>query len=225
MATVKFPESWRPFIQEEFDKPYFNQLVDFIKKAKADGKTIYPPGSLIFNAFRQTPFDQMKLVIIGQDPYHNPGEAMGLSFSVPRGKRIPPSLANIFKELYHDLDIPISTHGDLTSWARQGVLLLNAILTVERNTAGAHRNKGWETFTDAVIQSISKNKAHVVFMLWGNFAKSKKHLINPNKHLILESPHPSPLARGGFFNNHHFSRANTWLISHGIKPVNWEIPQ
>ena len=223
MATVNFPTSWRPLIEEEFDKPYFEQLVEFIKAKKSAGKRIYPPGPLIFNAFEQTPLEKLKIVILGQDPYHGPGEAMGLSFSVPKGIRIPPSLKNIFKELHQDLQVPIPTHGDLTPWARQGVLLLNAILTVEHKSPGAHRNRGWETFTDAVIRRISGREEHYVFMLWGNFARSKKPLIDTSKHLILESPHPSPLARGGFFNNHHFSRANMWLKDKGKAPVDWSL--
>ncbi len=222
MATVTFPLSWRPLIEEEFTKPYFDKLVQFIKTEKAMGKKIYPPGSLIFNAFARTDFRDLKVVIIGQDPYHGPGEAMGLCFSVPREIRIPPSLKNIFKEIQNDLDISPPQHGDLSYWADQGVLLLNAILTVEHKRPGSHRKKGWETFTDAVIQRISNEKEHVVFLLWGNFARSKKSLIHPNKHLILESPHPSPLARGGFFNNHHFSLTNKWLKNHQLAPIDWD---
>ena len=223
MSQVQIEDSWKRVLQEEFDKPYFEQLVAHIKADKAAGKTIYPPGSLIFNAFNTTPFDKAKVVILGQDPYHNPGEAMGLSFSVPCGVRIPPSLRNIFKELHTDLGIPLPPGGDLTPWAEQGVLLLNAFLTVLKNQARSHERIGWQPFTDAVIRKLSDEREHLVFMLWGGFARKKKLLINPERHLILEAAHPSPLAGGAFFNCRHFSKANAYLKEHGIAPVHWDL--
>jgi uracil-DNA glycosylase len=223
MSKVKIEESWKSVLQEEFEQPYFQALASFLKKEKADGKTIYPPGSLIFNAFNLTPFPEVKVVILGQDPYHNPGEAMGLCFSVPRGLRLPPSLKNIFKELKDDLNIPESEHGDLTAWARQGVFLLNAMLTVERNKPGSHKKVGWQHFTDAVIRTLAEEREGLVFMLWGRFARSKKPLIPPGKHLVLESAHPSPLAGGAFFGNHHFSRANQYLEKQGKTPIDWQL--
>ena len=189
------------------------------------GKTLYPPGPLIFNAFNATPLDKVKVVILGQDPYHGPGEAMGLCFSVPTAIKIPPSLQNIFKEIRDDVGVPISNHGNLSSWADQGVFLLNAMLTVEHKKAGSHQRIGWQTFTDAVIQRLSDDKDHLVFLLWGNFARQKKQLINTNKHDVLESPHPSPLARGGFYGHHHFSRTNTLLTNHGHPPIKWALLQ
>jgi uracil-DNA glycosylase len=178
MSNVKIEESWKAALSDQFEQPYFQGIATFLRKAKADGKTIYPPGSLIFNAFNTTPFEQVKVVILGQDPYHRPGEAMGLSFSVPRGVRIPPSLKNIYKELHEDLGVPIPNHGDLTKWAEQGVFLLNAMLTVERSQAGSHKKIGWQNFTDSVIRKLSHDREGLVFMLWGNFAKRKKELID-----------------------------------------------
>ena len=184
---------------------------------------MYPPGKLLFNAFNTTGFDQVKVVILGQDPYHNPGEAMGLCFSVPKEIRIPPSLRNIYKEINQDTNDPIPNHGDLTSWAEQGVFLLNAILTVSKKKPASHSRIGWHLFTDEVISILSKNREHLVFMLWGNFAKSKSILIDENKHLVLKSAHPSPLAGGKFFNNHHFSKANNYLCENNLDPINWKI--
>jgi len=223
MPEVKIEESWKQVLQQEFTKPYFEDLSAFLKAEKAAGKKIYPPGSLIFNAFNTAPFQQVKIVILGQDPYHNPEEAMGLSFSVPKGIRIPPSLRNIFKELHTDLDVPIPTHGDLSHWAQQGVFLLNSMLTVEHKNAGSHKKSGWQAFTDAVIQTLSQNREGLVFMLWGNFAKNKKELIDGSKHLILEAAHPSPLARGAYFGSRHFSQANHYLEQRGEKPIDWTL--
>lgn len=221
-VNVKIEASWKAALNAEFSKPYFRELVKGIKQEKQAGKTVYPPGSLIFNAFDQTPIEKVKVVILGQDPYHNPGEAMGLSFSVPKGKRIPPSLQNIYKEIRDDLNLPIPNHGDLTPWANQGVFLLNAMLTVEHKKAGSHQKLGWQHFTDAVIQLLSQQRKNLVFMLWGNFAKKKKSLIDTSKHLVLEAPHPSPLARG-FNGCRHFSKANAYLASFGNEPINWQV--
>jgi uracil-DNA glycosylase len=223
MSNVKIEESWKAALSDQFEQPYFQGIATFLRKAKADGKTIYPPGPLIFNAFNTTPFEQVKVVILGQDPYHRPGEAMGLSFSVPRGVRIPPSLKNIYKELHEDLGVPIPNHGDLTKWAEQGVFLLNAMLTVERSQAGSHKKIGWQNFTDAVIRKLSDDREGLVFMLWGNFAKRKKELIDEDKHLVLEAAHPSPLAGGAYFGSRHFSQANKYLEEHGREAIDWNL--
>lgn len=223
MSQVKIEESWKLKLAEEFEQSYFQSLIQLLKTEKAAGKIIYPPGSQIFNAFDTTPFDNVKVVILGQDPYHNPGEAMGLSFSVPKGIRTPPSLQNIYKEIQSDLGFPIPSHGDLTTWAQQGVFLLNAILTVQKNVAASHQKSGWQLFTDAVIRKISQDTEGVVFMLWGNFAKKKKELIDTSKHLVLEAVHPSPLAGNGFQGCKHFSQANAYLVSKGKTPINWAI--
>ncbi len=223
MAKVKIEESWKKVLASEFEETYFEALITFIKQEKAAGKKLYPPGALIFNAFEKTPFDQVKVVILGQDPYHNPGEAMGLSFSVPRGVRTPPSLKNIYKEIHTDLGHPIPNHGDLSAWADQGVFLLNSMLTVEHKQAGSHRKAGWQSFTDAVIRKLSEQREHLVFMLWGNFAKGKKELINPDRHLVLTAAHPSPLARGAFFGSKHFSQGNQYLEQHDIAPIKWQL--
>ena len=223
MSTVRIEESWKAALNKDFEQPYFQEIASFIKKEKQDGKIIYPPGSLIFNAFDTTPFDAVKVIILGQDPYHNPNEAMGLSFSVPKGVRTPPSLKNIYKEIQTDLGLTIPNHGDLTEWAKQGVFLLNAMLTVEKKQPRSHQKIGWQTFTDAVIKRLSEEREHLVFMLWGNFAKKKRELINSNKHLILEAAHPSPLAGGAFFGCQHFSKANDYLSNNGIPPINWSI--
>ncbi|MBX2872822.1 MAG: uracil-DNA glycosylase [Saprospiraceae bacterium] len=223
MSNVRIEESWKQALAAEFEQPYFEGLISFVKAEKSAGKTIYPPGSLIFNAFDTTPFDQVKVVILGQDPYINTGEAMGLSFSVPKGIRIPPSLRNIYKELASDLSISPANHGDLTHWAQQGVFLLNAVLTVEHKKSRSHQKKGWETFTDAVIRAISAQRDDVVFMLWGNFARNKKVLIDAGKHLILEAAHPSPLAGGAYFGSRHFSQANAFLESKGKRPIDWQL--
>lgn len=223
MSNVKIEKSWKAVLKDEFSQPYFQSLATFLKKTKQEGKVIYPPGSLIFNAFNTTPFEDVKVVILGQDPYHNPGEAMGLSFSVPRGKRIPPSLRNIYKELHTDLGIPIPSHGDLSKWAQQGVFLLNAMLTVEHKTAGSHKKIGWQSFTDAVIRTLSEQREGLVFMLWGGFAKKKNVLIDANKHLVLEAAHPSPLAGGAYFGSKHFSQANDYLKGQGKETIDWQV--
>ncbi|MCB0706398.1 MAG: uracil-DNA glycosylase [Saprospiraceae bacterium] len=220
---IKIEPTWLQALAPEFEKPYFKSLSQFLKAEKVAGKTIYPPGPLIFNAFNSTPFDQVKVVILGQDPYHNPNEAMGLSFSVPKGIRVPPSLQNIYKELASDVNLQIPNHGDLSAWAAQGVFLLNAMLSVEKNKPGSHQKIGWQDFTDAVIQTISEGRSHVVFMLWGNFAKQKKALIDPSKHLVLEAAHPSPLARGAYFGSKHFSQANAYLKANGRKEIDWAL--
>jgi len=218
---VKIESSWKEKLQPEFEKDYFVKLVDFVKSEYAT-KTVYPPGGLMFNAFNQCPFDQVKVVILGQDPYHEPGQAHGLCFSVNDGVLFPPSLQNIFKEIETDLGIKTPQTGNLLRWAQQGVLLLNATLTVRAHSAGSHQNKGWETFTDAVIHHIAEEKEHVVFILWGSYAQKKGEFINPNKHLVLKSPHPSPLsAHRGFFGNKHFSKTNDYLRQTGQEPIQW----
>lgn len=220
---VRIEESWKAALAPEFEKPYFASLVDFLHQEKAAGKVIYPAGSQIFRAFGLTPLDKVRAVILGQDPYHNPGQAMGLSFSVPAGVPAPPSLKNIFKEIEDDLDIRMSGSPDLTPWARQGVLMLNAALTVEAGKAASHSRIGWQEFTDAVIACVSERCEGVAFMLWGNFARSKAALIDSSKHLVLEAAHPSPLAGGRFFGCRHFSRANEYLLSHNQTPINWQL--
>lgn len=210
-------------MEAEFEKPYFSELADFLHKEKDSGRIVYPAGKDIFKAFELTPVGKVKAVILGQDPYHRPGQAMGLSFSVPDGVPAPPSLKNIFKEIESDLGIRMSGRPNLESWAGQGVLLLNAILTVRAGEAASHSSIGWQTFTDSVIKYISDNCDSVVFMLWGNFARSKAQLIDGRKHLILEAAHPSPLAGGAFFGCRHFSKANGWLVSKGLSPIDWQI--
>jgi uracil-DNA glycosylase len=218
---VKIEESWKKQLQEEFEKPYFKQLTEFVKSEYAS-QTIYPPARLIFNAFDQCPFENVKVVILGQDPYHGPGQAHGLCFSVNDGVDFPPSLQNIFKEIQSDTGAPIPSSGNLERWARQGVLLLNATLTVRAHLAGSHQKKGWEQFTDSVIHLVADKLEHVVFMLWGNYAISKGGFINPQKHLILKSVHPSPLsASRGFFGNKQFSRTNKYLAENGKKKIQW----
>ena len=219
--AIQIEESWKTLLQKEFEQPYFQNITTFIRKEMQAGKTIYPPGSLIFNAFNTTPVDKVRVVVLGQDPYIKPGEAMGLSFSVPKGVRIPPSLQNIYKELHTDLGCPLPNHGDLTKWAQQGVFLLNASLTVERGKSNSHAKSGWHTFTDAVIQQLSNEKDGLVFMLWGNFAKRKAALIDPFKHLVLEAAHPSPLAGGAYFGSKHFSKANEYLATQGKDTIDW----
>ena len=220
---VKIESSWKDALAPEFEKPYFASLVRFLHAEKAARKVIYPPGSLIFRAFDLTPVDQVKVVILGQDPYHNPGEAMGLSFSVPDGVRTPPSLRNIFQEIEADLGIRMSGRPNLEAWARQGVLLLNSILTVEGGLAASHRNIGWQEFTDAVIRYLNAHCNGIVFLLWGNFAKAKSALIDPSRHHVLTAAHPSPLAGGAFFGCRHFSRANQLLVAEGKTPINWQL--
>ncbi|MBQ3710965.1 MAG: uracil-DNA glycosylase [Bacteroidales bacterium] len=221
--NVRIEESWKQALQSEFEKPYFAGLVARLHEEKDRGEVFYPPGSQIFRAFELTPVPQVKVVILGQDPYHNPGQAMGLSFSVPDGVPAPPSLVNIFKEISSDLGIRMSGSPNLEPWARQGVLLLNSILTVRAGQAASHRSLGWETFTDAVIKYLSDNCDGIVFMLWGNFARTKAALIDPAKHLILEAAHPSPLARGAFFGCKHFSKANNFLTFRGKTPIEWQL--
>lgn len=221
MSKVKIHPSWLSELQEEFDKPYFEQLIQFVRREYASG-ICYPPGSLIFNAFNQCPFPEVKVVLIGQDPYHEPGQAHGLCFSVNDGVPFPPSLRNIFQEINTDLGKPIPTSGNLTRWAQQGVLLLNATLTVREHQAGSHQKQGWETFTDSVIKLISDKSENVVFILWGSYAQSKSALIDTTRHLVLKSAHPSPLsAYRGFFGNHHFSLANMYLKKVGKQPIDW----
>ncbi|MBO4564228.1 MAG: uracil-DNA glycosylase [Bacteroidaceae bacterium] len=218
---VNIEPSWQQQLQGEFDKPYFAKLVGFVKQEYAK-HTVYPPGKLIFNAFNQCPFDKVKVVLIGQDPYHEPGQAHGLCFSVNDGVQFPPSLGNIFKEIQDDIGTPIPASGNLTRWAQQGVLLLNATLTVREHQAGSHQRQGWEEFTDAVIRILSEKREHLVFILWGSYAQSKSYLINGTRHCILRSAHPSPLsAYRGFFGNHHFSLANQYLRSNGIEEIQW----
>ena len=220
--NVKIEQSWKSRIGEEFEKPYFAALVERVRQEYAQN-TCYPPGRLIFNAFNTCPFDKVKVVIIGQDPYHEPGQAMGLSFSVPDGVMMPPSLVNIFKEVQQDLGTPLPLTGNLTRWAEQGVLLLNATLTVRAHVAGSHQRIGWEEFTDAAIRALSRGREHLVFLLWGGYARSKAALIDRSRHLVLQAVHPSPLSanRGGWFGNRHFSQANAYLAANGITPINW----
>ncbi|MBQ9640290.1 MAG: uracil-DNA glycosylase [Bacteroidaceae bacterium] len=218
---VKIEPSWKQALQSEFDKPYFAQLTDFVRSEYRQ-YTVYPPGSLIFNAFNACPLPNVKVVLIGQDPYHEPGQAHGLCFSVNDGVPFPPSLLNIFKELNTDLGVPIPTSGNLLRWAHQGVLLLNATLTVREHQAGSHQNRGWERFTDAVISLLSQQCEGLVFILWGSYAQSKAPLIDGSRHLILRSAHPSPLsAYRGFFGNHHFTLTNDYLKKHGKEPIKW----
>ena len=220
---VKIEQSWKEALAGEFEKPYFASLVRFLHEEKAAGQRIYPPGSQIFKAFELTPVDQVKVVILGQDPYHGAGQAMGLSFSVPANIPAPPSLKNIFKEIHDDLGITMSGYPDLEKWARQGVLLLNAVLTVRAGQPASHSNIGWTEFTDAVIKYISDHCTGVVFLLWGNFARSKKALIDTTRHYVLEAAHPSPLARGAFFGCRHFSKTNEILAREGKTPIDWHL--
>lgn len=218
---VKIEQSWKDQLKDEFEKDYFVKLTDFVR-VEYKTKQIFPPARLIFNAFEHTPFDKVKVVILGQDPYHNDGQAHGLSFSVPDGIPAPPSLVNIFKEINRDLGIPVPRSGNLTRWANQGVLLLNATLTVQAHMAGSHQKKGWEAFTDAAIHHLAEKRENLVFILWGAYAQKKASFIDPNKHLVLRSVHPSPLsAYNGFFGNSHFSTANKYLQSKGIEPIEW----
>ncbi|MDD3743662.1 MAG: uracil-DNA glycosylase [Lentimicrobiaceae bacterium] len=216
--------SWKKVLGNEFEQPYFKALKSFLLAEKRVAK-VYPPGSQIFEAFNRTSFDKVKVVILGQDPYHGPGQAHGLCFSVPDGTMFPPSLQNIFRELQTDLDIPYPKSGNLSPWADQGVLLLNATLTVRANQAGSHQKQGWETFTDAAIQKLSEQRTNLVFLFWGKFAQNKKSLIDLNRHHVLEAPHPSPLSvYRGFFGCRHFSKANRLLVENGIKPIDWSLP-
>src|SRR5690554_2987978 len=218
---VKIEESWKSQLKSDFDKPYFKALTKFVKE-EYKTKTIFPPAKLIFNAFNTTPFHDVKVVIVGQDPYHQPQQANGLCFSVNDGIKTPPSLVNIYKEINNDLGKPIPSSGNLERWAKQGVLLLNVTLTVNAGMAGSHQGKGWEEFTDSVISCLSEHRTNLVFMLWGAYAQKKGATIDTSKHLILKSPHPSPLsAHRGFFGNKHFSKANEYLINNGKNPIEW----
>ncbi len=218
---VKIEEGWKRRLAREFDQPYFLELTNFVRQEYTT-RQIFPPARLIFHAFDQSSFDQTKVVILGQDPYHGPGQAHGLCFSVPEGIDLPPSLQNIFREISQDLGLPAPSSGNLDRWAAQGVLLLNSTLTVQANRAGSHQNHGWERFTDRVISLLAAEKEHLVFILWGSFAQKKGELINRNRHLVLTSPHPSPLSSyRGFFGNKHFSKTNSYLESHGIQPITW----
>jgi uracil-DNA glycosylase len=220
--NIKLEPSWKKHLEQEFSKNYFQKLTDFVKSEYLSDKTIYPPPKQIFRAFALTPFDQVKVVILGQDPYHGPNQAHGLCFSVNQDIPIPPSLQNIYKEIESDLGITPTGSGDLKHWAKQGVLLLNATLTVEAHQAGSHQNKGWEEFTDAAIKTLSDQRENLVFMLWGSYAQKKGHVIDTQKHLILKTAHPSPLsAYRGFFGCEHFSRANHYLIEKGIEEIEW----
>lgn len=224
-VNPQLEQGWKEVLKEEFEKPYFPALKEFLVKERSK-YTVYPPGPQIFAAFNQTPFDQVKVVILGQDPYHGPGQAHGLCFSVPAGIAPPPSLINIFKELKTDLDIPFPGHGNLEKWARQGVLLLNATLTVQANNAGSHQKKGWEIFTDRAIELLSQKRKNLVFILWGNYARQKTAIIDTSKHLVLTAVHPSPLsASRGFFGCRHFSRTNEYLIQHQLEPIDWNLNQ
>jgi uracil-DNA glycosylase len=223
MSNVKIHESWKNVLSEIFETPYFQQITQVLKQEKQAGKVIYPPGNLIFNAFDTTPFDDVKVVLLGQDPYHGAGQAMGLSFSVPPNMPIPASLRNVYKELADDLDFVIPTHGDLSGWARQGVLMMNSILTVEGGKASSHKDIGWQKFTDAIIMKLSAQKSGLIFLLWGNFARNKKALIDETKHYILESPHPSPLAGNAFLGNRHFSTVNEILVKQGKMLIDWQV--
>ncbi|MBR5962891.1 MAG: uracil-DNA glycosylase [Bacteroidaceae bacterium] len=219
--NVRIHPSWQAVLQEEFDKDYFVRLTDFVRQEYAR-TTIYPPARQIFSAFDHCPFDKVRVVIIGQDPYHEPGQANGLCFSVAPGVQMPPSLVNIFKEIQNDLGKPFPANGDLTRWADQGVLLLNATLTVQEHYAGSHQRRGWEEFTDAVIRLLDSRREHLVFILWGAYAQKKGAFIDRTRHLVLQSPHPSPLsAHQGFFGNHHFSLANRYLTENGMEPIDW----
>ena len=219
---VKIEQSWKDVLSDEFDKDYFIQLTDFVRREYLSGKTIYPEPKNIFNAFNLCPLDKVRVVIIGQDPYHEPGQAHGLCFSVESGVDFPPSLQNIYKEIESDLGHKSITNGDLTAWAKQGVLLLNSTLTVQAHIAASHSGKGWEMFTDAVIRAVAEHRKNVVYMLWGSFAQKKAEYVNEQENLILKSAHPSPLsAYRGFFGNHHFSRANEYLVEHGFQAIDW----
>lgn len=221
---VKIEPGWKAVLKNEFTKDSFQQVVNHLKTERMTGKVIYPPGSLIFNAFNKTPFDQVKVVILGQDPYHNPGQAHGLSFSVPDGVNPPPSLLNMYKEIATDIGVTMPRQGNLEKWAERGVLLLNAILTVRVNEPASHSKIGWMDFTDAVIRHISDEKSNIVFLLWGKFAQEKQALIDETKHLVLKAAHPSPFsAEKGFFGCRHFSRTNEYLVSKGIDPIDWSL--
>ncbi len=217
-------QSWQAIVGQEFDQPYMQTLKQFLRAEKQAGKAVYPPGREMFNALNHTPYERVKVVILGQDPYHGPGQAHGLSFSVPQGVKPPPSLVNIFKEIQRDLGVPFFSHGCLTSWADQGVLLLNAVLSVQAGQAASHQGKGWETFTDQVVAALNVGREHLVFMLWGSYAQKKGQLIDRSNHLVLTAPHPSPLsAHRGFLGCGHFRAANDYLVQNGNAPINWAL--
>jgi uracil-DNA glycosylase len=225
MSNIKLDPEWLQLLKAEFDEPYMKQLRAFLASEKAAGKVIYPPGALWFNALNHTPFSKVKVVILGQDPYHGPHQAHGLCFSVQEGIQPPPSLINIFTEIKRDLGLEQPSRGDLTAWADQGVLLMNAVLTVEHGKAGSHQGKGWETFTDRVVALLNEQREHLVFLLWGSYAQKKGALIDRKKHLVLTSPHPSPLsAYRGFIGNAHFSKTNDYLKANGLGVINWQLP-
>ncbi len=220
--NIDLEESWLEQLEPEFQTPYMGNLKAFLKQEKAAGKVIYPKGSEIFNALNTTALNDVKVVILGQDPYHGPNQAHGLCFSVRKGIPLPPSLQNIYKEIHSDLGVKMPTHGDLTGWAEQGVLLLNATLTVQAANAGSHQGRGWEEFTDKIVRVLNDTKTHVVYMLWGSYAQKKGAVIDPNQNLVLKAPHPSPLsAHRGFFGQGHFSKANDYLMNHGKQPIDW----
>ncbi|MDX1908531.1 MAG: uracil-DNA glycosylase [Bacteroidia bacterium] len=224
MSEIKIEPSWKEALSAEWEQPYFQALRTFLRQEMQAGAAIYPPGSLIFNAFNQTPFEQVSIVILGQDPYHGPGQAHGLSFSVPQGIAVPPSLVNIYQELHTDTGFVIPKHGNLEPWAAQGVLLLNSLLTVRASSPGSHKDKGWETFTDAVIRTLDARREGLVFMLWGKYAQEKGRIIDRDRHLVLTAAHPSPFsARNGFFGCRHFSQANAWLEQQGRVPIRWAL--
>jgi uracil-DNA glycosylase len=221
---IQLEESWRLLLQEEFSKPYMIALRDYLRQQKQLGVQVFPPGPQIFNALNSTPFDKVRVVILGQDPYHGPGQAHGLCFSVQKGVAVPPSLQNIYKELRADLGVPLPPHGQLTQWAERGVLLLNAVLTVQAQQANSHQGKGWELFTDKVVALLNDQREHLVFMLWGSYAQRKGAMIDRRRHLVLQSAHPSPLsAHRGFLGNRHFSSANRYLNEHGLPSIDWQI--
>lgn len=225
-AKIQLEPTWKQHLEGEFAQDYMVKLKQFLLQQKQAGKTIYPKGNEYFNAFNLTPFEQVKVVILGQDPYHGPGQAHGLCFSVQHGVKPPPSLQNIFKEIHSDLGLPIPSHGYLNHWAQQGVLLLNSVLTVEQAKAAAHQGKGWEKFTDVVIRELNEKREHIVFMLWGSYAQKKGQFIDTQKHCVLKAPHPSPLsAHRGFLGCGHFSQANAYLESHGLTAIDWSLPE
>jgi uracil-DNA glycosylase len=225
-AEVRLEDSWKAVLGAQFSRPYMGELKAFLQREKADGKHIFPKGSEYFRALDLTPLDEVKVVILGQDPYHGAGQAHGLCFSVQPGVRIPPSLVNIYKEMQSDLGIPPARHGFLEHWARQGVLLLNSVLTVEEARAASHQGQGWEQFTDAVIRAVNDECEHVVFMLWGSYAQKKAAFVDRSRHLVLKAPHPSPLsAHNGFFGSRHFSQANDYLTAQGRNSIDWQLPE
>lgn len=220
---VQLEDSWKQYLKDEFSKPYMLKLKQFLLAEKAAGKVIYPKGPNIFNALNSTPFDKVKVVILGQDPYHGPDQAHGLCFSVQKGIAVPPSLKNIYKELHADVDFVAPYHGCLEAWTHDGVLLLNSVLTVEQNKPGSHQGQGWEQFTDRVVEILNQEREHLVFLLWGAYAKKKGSIVDRSKHLVLESAHPSPFSAQNFLGCRHFSKVNNYLVQHGVSPIHWQI--